>query len=63
MESSKSDLELLVKNQLKGQKIAKMITDNNLNAVAQQFNVKVDSVYQITYDSKFINNLGQNLKY
>ena len=58
----RKDVEARVKNELKGAKIAEQIKNNDLNQVASQFQVKVDTVNQITYDTKFIANLGNEPK-
>ena len=53
---------MIVRNELKGKKIAEKIKNTDLNQVAQQFQVKVDTVNQILYETVFVNNLGNEPK-
>ena len=54
----RNDIEQLVKNQLKGKKIKEMIKSENLDEVASQFDLKVESADNVPFSSKFVNNLG-----
>jgi peptidyl-prolyl cis-trans isomerase D len=58
----RKDVEMIVRNELKGKKIAEKIKNTDLNQVAQQFQVKVDTVNQILYETVFVNNLGNEPK-
>ncbi len=58
----RNEVEQLVKNKLKGKKIAEMVKTKNLDEVASQFDLKVESADNVKFDAKFINNLGNEPK-
>ena len=58
----RNEVEQLVKNKLKGKKIAEMVKTKNLDDVASQFDLKVESADNVKFDAKFINNLGNEPK-
>jgi len=58
----RNDVEQLVKNQLKGKKIAEMVKSKNLEEAASQFDLKVESADNVAFNSKFVNNLGNEPK-
>ncbi len=58
----RNDVETLVKNQLKGKKIAEMIKSKSLEDVASQFDLKVENADNVLFNSKFVNNLGNEPK-
>lgn len=62
VEDVKKDIEMVVKNELKGKKIAEKIKNTDLNQVANQFQVKVDTANQVAFETVFINNLGSEPK-
>ena len=49
---------MLVSNKLKGAKIIEQLTNTDLNAVAAQFELKVDTVQNVGFNSNFIPGLG-----
>lgn len=56
--NSREELEMVVRNNLKGKKIAAMIKSKDLQAVADQFQLKIDTASNITFDSRFVPNMG-----
>lgn len=62
VEDVRKDVEMVVKNELKGKKIAEKIKNTDLNQVAKQFQSKVDTANQVVFESVFINNLGNEPK-
>ena len=48
--------------ELKGKKIAAQIKNNDLNQVANQFQVNIDTANQVLFETVFINNLGNEPK-
>ncbi len=58
----RNEVEQLVKNKLKGKKIAEMVKTKNLDEVASQFDLKVENADNVKFDTKFINNLGNEPK-
>lgn len=59
---ARKGVEMVVKNELKGKKIAEKIKNPDLNQVANQFQSKIDTANQILFETKFINNLGDEPK-
>ncbi len=62
IDDARKDVEMIVKNKLKGKKIAEMIKTPDLNGVSSQFSVKVDTANQILFKNKFVNKLGNEPK-
>ncbi|MGE5354739.1 MAG: peptidylprolyl isomerase [Deltaproteobacteria bacterium] len=58
----RKDFEMVVRNELKGKKIAAQIKNNDLNQVANQFQVNIDTANQVLFETVFINNLGNEPK-
>jgi peptidyl-prolyl cis-trans isomerase D len=58
VEEARASVELLVSNKLKGAKIIEQLTNTDLNAVAAQFELKVDTVQNVGFNSNFIPGLG-----
>ena len=58
----RKDVEMIVKNKLKGKKIAEMIKSPDLEAVASQFDIKVDTATHVAFKDKFVNKLGNEPK-
>lgn len=54
----RSDVETLVMNQLKGEKIIEKISEKNLEKVAALFDLKTETASQVAFNSKFVPNLG-----
>ena len=62
VEDARKDVELIVKNKLKGKKIAEMIGAPDLSQASSKFNVKIDTASQVKFKDKFVNNLGNEPK-
>jgi peptidyl-prolyl cis-trans isomerase D len=62
VEEARKGVEMVVKNELKGKKIAEKIKNPDLNQVANQFQSKIDTANQVLFETKFINNLGDEPK-
>lgn len=58
----KDEIELQVRNQKKGELIKSKISGTNLNAIASQFDVAVDEVSDVTFDTRFKQGLGDEPK-
>ena len=54
----KDQIAPLVKNRKKGEVLASKITTSDLNAIANQFNTRVDSAKGVTFNATFVPNLG-----
>ncbi len=54
----KEEIELLVRNQKKGQLLKSKITSNDLDAIANQFDTEVDSAQNVTFNATFTPGLG-----
>lgn len=61
-EEARNSVELLAGNELKAQKIIEKTTGKDLNAVAELFNLKVDTLSAITYNTTMIPGLGNEPK-
>ncbi len=55
----REELEPVVKNKLKGEKLKAKITGTDLGAIAAQFNAKIDTARQVSFVSPFVPGLGQ----
>ena len=62
VDDARKDVELLVKNKLKGKKIAEMIKTPDLAEASSKFNVKIDTANQVAFKNKFVNKLGNEPK-
>jgi peptidyl-prolyl cis-trans isomerase D len=62
VDDARKDVEMIVKNKLKGKKIAEMIKTTDISGIASQFSIKVDTAVQVVFKNKFINNLGNEPK-
>jgi len=62
VEEARKEVESLVLNKLKGEKIAAMVKSEDLNAIASQFDLKVEEANDVAFNSKFVNNLGNEPK-
>jgi hypothetical protein len=62
VDEARKEVESLVINKLKGEKIASMIQSKDLNAIASQFELKVEEANDVAFNSKFVNNLGNEPK-
>jgi len=58
----RADVEMLVKNNLKAKKIIDMVKSTDLSTIASQFDLKVESAENVQFNSKFVNNLGNEPK-
>ncbi|NJN34805.1 MAG: hypothetical protein HC817_11685 [Saprospiraceae bacterium] len=58
----KEQITPLVKNRKKGEALAAKINSTDLNALAAQFNTKIDTSRGISFNSQFIPNLGAETK-
>ena len=58
----KEQLTPYVKNQKKGEVLKSKITTTDLNAIAAQFNTKIDTAKGITFNATFIPSLGNEAK-
>ena len=58
VENIKDEIELLVRNQKKGELLKSKITGTDLNAIAEQFDIEVDSAKDVTFNSTFTPGLG-----
>ena len=55
----REQIEPIVKNKLKGEKLKAKITGTDLGAIAAQFNTKIDTARQVSFVSPFVPGLGQ----
>ncbi len=63
LESARTDLELLVRNQAKGKKIAADIGSNtDLNGLAQTYSTNVDTAKTMSFASSFLTGIGSEPK-
>jgi peptidyl-prolyl cis-trans isomerase D len=62
VDEARASVEMLVANELKGEKIREQITATDLNAVADQFGLSVDTVASVAFNSTFVPNLGNEPK-
>ncbi len=60
--AAKNDLEFLVRNELKGEKIKGQISGSDLASIAQTFGQEVSSVASVNYNSNNIQGLGSEPK-
>jgi peptidyl-prolyl cis-trans isomerase D len=58
VDAIKDQIAPLVKNRKKGEVLVSKITTSDLNAIATQFNTRVDSAKGVTYNATFVPNLG-----
>ena len=58
VEDVRDDLEVLVANKLKGDKIASQITGTDLNAIASNFNTTVESASDVAFTASSVTGLG-----
>jgi hypothetical protein len=58
VEDAIASSEIKIKNYLKGKKLAEQIEGGDLNAIASQFGVAVDTVNTVPFNSAFIPDLG-----
>lgn len=58
----RNDVETLVKNKLKADKIIASITAKDLSAISSQFDTKVEEANDVVFNAKFVNNLGNEPK-
>ncbi len=58
-ESVRLNVEQLVLDQLKGEQIANEITQTNLRAIADQYQVKVDTAFGVTFATDVIEGIGE----
>jgi len=56
--SIKDDIELLVRNQKKGEVLKGKISGSDLSAIATQFDVDVENASDVTFDATFVPGLG-----
>lgn len=62
VEEARASVEMLVANELKGEKIKEQISGNDLNGIAAQFALNVDTVATVAFNSTFVPNLGNEPK-
>jgi peptidyl-prolyl cis-trans isomerase D len=58
----RKDVEMIVKNKLKGKKIVEMINSSNLEEIAKQFDLKTEMANDIQFKTQFVANLGNEPK-
>ena len=57
-EDMRDELEIVVANQLKGDKIVAQISGSDLNAIASQFNTSVESASDVAFTASSVTGLG-----
>ena len=62
VDEARKEIEMLVKNHLKGLKIVEQISNPDLNTVASQFNVPVDTAKNVKFKTTFVPKLGNEPK-
>ncbi len=62
VEDAKKTLEVVIKNELKGKKIAAAIKGKDLEAIAGLYDVTVDTSMNATFSSRFMQNIGNEPK-
>lgn len=60
--SVKDEIEALVRNQKKGEALAGKISGSDLNAIATQFDSEVENAKDVTFNSAFVQGLGNEPK-
>ncbi|HAQ37148.1 MAG TPA: hypothetical protein DCX89_07705 [Saprospirales bacterium] len=62
VEDARKTLEVAIKNELKGKKIAAAIKGKSIEAVAKQYSVTVDTTTAATFSNRFMPNIGNEPK-